>query len=347
MNTFVLLLFGPSSFNRYRAFLTGVLCLLTCGVFYLVPARGDESGGRQSQSARPGEAKTATGHSLSEEEELAATRISLSLRAVPLHEALDFLAATHKLRFVYGAVPDATISATLEDAPLLPVLAAVLEQTGFQMHRAGRTIWVLRRQGAALVPPLGVYSIKIPAGSRAATPHSPATSEKIRGGSWEIWTRSFAPPAGWILPETAQGRVGVQFGPQTRSTAGWRFTPLRLPVVTSPQTVNPFIAVLRPPATGQTAYARWTMSLRTLPRGMHLLLELPAEATLYVNGALLFRRRKGLQRIDLSHLLRLGNNCVALQLEEEEPPERAKKPAILFRYIWLLPGQTIVVPSGN
>ena len=62
------------------------------------------------------------------------------------------------------------------------------------------------------------------------------------------------------------------------------------------------------------------MKLRDIPLGAQLLVETSAPATLYVNGAPMLRRRSGRQLIDLSQVLRIGDNSLALQWEPETPP---------------------------
>jgi hypothetical protein len=73
------------------------------------------------------------------------------------------------------------------------------------------------------------------------------------------------------------------------------------------------------------------MKLRDIPLGAQLVVETSSPATFYVNGAPLFRRRSGKQQLDLSQVLRVGENCVAL---EWEPSGMTSPPTLYFEWFF-------------
>jgi hypothetical protein len=109
------------------------------------------------------------------------------------------------------------------------------------------------------------------------------------------------------------------------------------------------------PTNKASVWLRWRLPLRFVPRGARLLLETPVAATLYVNGASLLSHRSGLSTLDLSRVLLVGENYLALHLANVPPELReirtrqarknlpvaadASPPSNpLFRYEWVFDG---------
>lgn len=306
-------------------------------------------------------------------------RGSLSMRAAPMSQIFTLLGAMTPLRFRYASPPDAVLTAEWKDTLLVPALQRTLQAARWQMQREGVDVFVFpakqstdssgsvqgwqywndaspppRRWMAmdALKPPKVVQTKPASAGTsnagtaKAGTPLSPSKSAARQpsgnSGSNRIVVRWRTEPtastsAAWSNVTSdvdARQRPGVRvFAPQGTSRPSAK-----------PQTTGSA-------ATADTsAWLRWRLPLRFVPRGARLLLETPAAATLYVNGAPLMSRRSGINTIDLSRVLITGENYLALHLANV-PPElrsgvesgiavaeasREQKP--LFRYEWIFDG---------
>lgn len=209
---------------------------------------------------------------------------SLSLRGAPLPRMLTLLEQTTGLHFRYGAPPDTVVDTSFNNAPLLPTLAALLRNEGFVMQRAGYEVFLFRAAGA--------------------TPAAQAIP-----AAWTYWTLPTPPPADWMVGQTLPAT-----GSEPSSSA-WQAANVQ-PVYAH----APGVTVTLPPRAANAANAqldgpvwlRWPLLLRHLPAGAQLLLETPAGANVYVNGAPLLRRWQGKKLLDLSHVLHVGLNCLAL-----------------------------------
>lgn len=201
---------------------------------------------------------------------------------MPLSRLLDVVASSSTLRFHYATVPDVLISASCDNAPLLPVLDSLLHQSGFKLQRARDELFVIPLDGT---------------------------------DGWHYWGRSSPPPATWVgdsLVTVSPGMAGVPGlpGNGNASDEGWAPANLRV------ETARPGIGVLLPAAPGGSFtspwYTRWPLQLRHVPRQLRLLLRVPAETTLFANGAPVLRHFEGTRVVDLSGLLHEGSNMLAL-----------------------------------
>lgn len=229
-----------------------------------------------AQAASPADAASAP-------DPLQEAHFSLSLRGAPLPRMLTLLEEPTGLHFRYGAPPDTVVDTSFNNAPLLPTLAALLRNEGFQMQRVGYDVFLFR----------------------AAFPTSAAQAMPM---AWSYWTLPTPPPSAWVVGQTTTATGNSQ------PLGAWQAATLQ-PVYEQ----RPGVAVTLPVALNAAnaqpsgpVWLRWPLWLRHLPAGAQLLLETPAEANVYVNGAPLWRRWRGKRRLDLSHVLHVGLNCLAL-----------------------------------
>ena len=256
------------------------------------------------------------------------SQVSLSLRETPVTHMMSLLTLMTNVHFRYATPPDAKITATFNEVPLVPTLAAWLGATGFELHHAGSDYFVFRDVTA---PPFLPTADVLPG---AAKP--PVVTSAAVPPSWQYWSWPVAPPARWMMPG-ATGSATMEMEARSAAETGWQ--PATQGIIPE---LYPGISVTVPAlATGHGAakpiYLRCLMPLKFVPDGAQLVLETPAEATLYVNGSLLLRRWKGRRVLDLSRVLTAGHNCLSIQWS----PEAAKAVATgspVLRYEWFFAG---------
>src|SRR5437016_1861707 len=69
-------------------------------------------------------------------------RFSLTLRRQPLAQMLALVERATAVRFRCGALPDAPISVTAQDAPLFATLEPLFQEMGFAMRRDGLNVFL-------------------------------------------------------------------------------------------------------------------------------------------------------------------------------------------------------------
>ncbi|HVF09712.1 MAG TPA: hypothetical protein VNA16_02865 [Abditibacteriaceae bacterium] len=267
---------------------------------------------------------------------IAESHISLSLRDAPVAHMLSLLSAMTELNFRYATPPDGTITATFNDVPLVPTLTTWLGALGFDLRRAGSDFFVFRNM---VRQPLAPDARVAPAAPQTAS-RSPGSGGAIPS-SWQYWSRPAPPSAGWKMPGAA-GSLAMELGARARSDAGWR--PAAQRIIWE---MHPGIAVAIPahplPARSGPAtpvYLRCLIPLRFVPRGAQLLVEIPAEATLYVNGAPVLQRWKGRRVVDLSRVLAPGHNCLSIQWSRVGLDKGGATATALLRYEWFFAGDS-------
>ena len=256
------------------------------------------------------------------------SRFTLSLRQEPLSDMMALIETATAVRFRCGTLPDALISVNAQDAPLLATIEPLFQDMGFTMRRDGMNLFV--------------FSNRAP-GAMDNHPAQPV--------SWTLWKGKAAPPVGWANARTATaqkltGRVTAESlikgsplslawnAPQsdTLKNANWQNVSVQLDTAK-----HPGIAVVAPQAGKESpVWMRWPLNLREVPPGAQLLLETPADVTLFVNGAPLLSGRRGPMLVDLGRVLQRGANCLALHWPRV--PQDLKG-APLLRYEWFVAGK--------
>jgi hypothetical protein len=276
-------------------------------------------------------------------------RCSVALKNAPLAQMLRLLGMATQTQFRYAAPPDATVSATLNQAPFLPTVSNVLNANGFDLRRADSHLWVFRR---ATVP------APLPSGRANERAVIASTVQNLPAWpiSWQVWTRSVTPPTAWMTPP-AQGRAVApgSFSVALRSAApldvvGWQTLNVQLDSARRPG----LLVKLPPAAAPQRVRVRWPLWLRQVPDGAQLLLETDQDATLWVNGAKVWARWQGVRLLDVSSVLQAGSNSLAIEwlaapdavpdapgnspaTSEDETSKIVTTPPVL-RYEWLFAG---------
>ncbi|HEX8234573.1 MAG TPA: hypothetical protein VF600_01315 [Abditibacteriaceae bacterium] len=309
-------------------------------------------------------------------------RGSLSMRAAPMSQIFTLLGAMTPLRFRYASPPDAVLTAEWKDALLLPSLEQTLRAAQWQMHREGVNVFVFpfteQRTDAnsapqgwqywnnASPPPrrwMAMDAIKPPKAVQIRTPVPPTRAQQTA-------------PSGSVRKQpdrnSGSNRIVVRWRtePTAATSVAWSNARLNIDAsqrpgvqVFAPQAIPSLSvkagggeAVSGSAATTDTSvWLRWRLPLHFVPRGGRLLLETPVAATLYVNGAPLLSHRSGINTIDLSRVLLVGENYLALHLANVPPELRAARtagankdvsavadaahePGPLFRYEWIFDG---------
>lgn len=262
------------------------------------------------------------------------TRFSASLRGEPLQQLLTLIGHTTQTRFRYGAPVDTLVTETFDNAPLWPTLEALLLKSGFHMWRSQDAVFIFRNQA---LPPLAAPSSATRAkvgsfvkGAPVRVLPSPAVSRTVAPAAWQYWVKATPPPEEWTMPPPSN-RILTE--PVANTAAGWRNADLAITATKRPG------VTLRLPSKVTSRFLRWPMKLREIPLGAQLLVETSADATFYVNGAPMFRRRSGRQLLDLSQVLRIGDNCLALQWEppaksDTSHSEQESAPAPTLHFEW-------------
>ncbi|HEY0075521.1 MAG TPA: hypothetical protein VGB77_15595 [Abditibacteriaceae bacterium] len=265
------------------------------------------------------------------------SRFSLSLRQEPLSDMMALIETATAVRFRCGTLPDALISVHAQDAPLLATIEPLFQDMGFAMRRDGMNLFI--------------FSNRTP-GALENNPTQPV--------SWDLWKGAGAPPAGWAnarttLPPKLTGRVTAESlikgsplalgwnAPQADNlkNANWQNAGIQLDTAH-----HPGIAIAAPQKELKEApvWMRWPLALREVPPGAQLLLETPADVTLFVNGAPLLANRHGTMLVDLGRVLQRGANCLALHWPRV--PQDLKG-APLLRYEWFVAGKMNVPATAS
>ncbi|MDQ3814645.1 MAG: hypothetical protein M3347_11930 [Armatimonadota bacterium] len=279
-----------------KSYLTSLVLSLI--LHLAVATHGDEVPNREPVDVAPAEVPQPTAQELLED-----SRFSMTLQNAPLSRMLALLETTTPVRFRYGAPPDAVVTTSFQDAPLFPTLESLLRKAGFQMRRVDADIFLFQRAANAQV------------------------------STWRYWNRPGPPPANWTNPQASlpvPQKVAAASNSPARNEAAWRPVDVAVDANRRPG------VIVTLPTTSDSAvlpvWLRWPLTLRHVPRGAQLMLETPAEATLYVNGAALLRRWKGRRLIDLDQVLQRGHNCLAIRWRAGRSEERNATP--LLRYEW-------------
>lgn len=256
------------------------------------------------------------------------SRFTLSLRQEPLSDMMALIETATAVRFRCGTLPDALISVNAQDAPLLATIEPLFQDMGFAMRRDGLNVFV--------------FSNRAP-GAMENNPSQPV--------SWNIWKGKGAPPVGWVNARVSQtskltGRVTAESlikgsplalgwnAPQADNlkSANWQNASVQLDTAK-----HPGIAVVAPKNEKEApVWMRWPLHLREVPPGAQLLLETPADVTLFVNGAPLLSQRRGTMLVDLGRVLQRGDNCLALHWRRVTTDLQG---APLLRYEWFVAGK--------
>jgi hypothetical protein len=269
------------------------------------------------------------------------SRFSLSLRQEPLSDMMALIETATAVRFRCGTLPDALISVNAQDAPLLATIEPLFQDMGFAMRRDGMNLFI--------------FSNRMP-GALENNPTQPV--------SWDLWKGTGAPPTGWAnarttLPPKLTGRVTAESlikgsplalgwnAPQADNlkNSNWQNVGIQLDTAH-----HPGIAVAAPQKQPNKelkeapVWMRWPLALREVPPGAQLLLETPANVTLFVNGAPLLSGRKGSMLVDLGRVLQRGANCLALHWPRV-PADL--KGAPLLRYEWFVAGKMNVPAAAS
>jgi hypothetical protein len=69
--------------------------------------------------------------------------LTLVLKAAPLSLLLKQIENATSLKFRYATPPDATVSASFQNAPLFPTLDDALRPQGFSLAREGQVVWLV------------------------------------------------------------------------------------------------------------------------------------------------------------------------------------------------------------
>jgi len=262
-------------------------------------------------------------------EAVADSHISLSLRDAPVTHMLSLVSSLTTVKFRYATPPDARITATFNDVPLVPTLTAWMGATGFELQRAGADFFVLRDTARQSLLP---RTITIPAIRQTKVPSIGNNGDSAPG--WAYWSRPAPPPATWVVP-AASGSIVVGMGTRARQENARDEDAWRSAAQSLMPELRPGVSVAMPSQNGGgPLYLRCQIPLKFVPPGAQLILDTPAEATLYVNGALVLRRWKGRRILDLSRMLTAGHNCLAIKWfpiarEKALPPGTP-----LLRYEW-------------
>jgi hypothetical protein len=311
-------------------------------------------------------------------EDPAQLRGSLSMRAAPMSQVFTVLGAMTPLRFRYASPPDAVLTAEWKDDLLLPSLHSALQSVNWQMRREGINVFVF--PAAAPESDSGASPFKAaPHGwqywNDASPPPRRWMAVDVRKPLQPVQTNRPNRSRSLHKPTTTNSGsnrivVGWRTEPTAATVAAWKdaaletdasqrpgigvFVPRAASFSLEKTTAAPTGA--RSAATNKASvWLRWRLPLRFVPRGARLLLETPVAATLYVNGASLLSRRSGLSTLDLSRVLLVGENYLALHLanvplelwEIQTRQARRNLPIAadssppsnpLFRYEWVFDG---------
>jgi hypothetical protein len=307
-------------------------------------------------------------------------RGSLSMRAAPMSQIFTLLGAMTPLRFRYASPPDAVLTAEWKDALLLPALEKTLQAARWQVQREGVNVFVFPTKHAtdssgapqgwqywndASPPPrrwMAMDALRPPKVVQTKLASSPTGTG--RAGTAKAGTPT-EPPKSVVRQNTGNSgsnRIVVRWRtePTAATSEAWSDVILDIDAtqrpgvrVFAPGDTSRSSAKLQVTGTAETldgsAWLRWRLPLRFVPRGARLLLETPVAATLYVNGAPLLSRRSGINTIDLSRVLIAGENYLALRLADVPPELRGIKNGLavaatareqrpLFRYEWIFDG---------
>jgi len=279
-------------------------------------AQGADLPGTAIESAAVTAEPSEASHAEAPDDLLANARFSMELRGAPLSRMLSLLEVMTPVRFRYGAPPDALVTTSAQDVPLFPTLDTLLNQVGFQTQRAGGSVFLFRAAPQPPLVPTSSSALRV-SPNRTARPAARGTQRKAGSPlTWSYWTGSGPPPADWMAPQTLPQGMSAGTPSRPRSADDWRPADVALDAARRPGvivTVTPRRQATVDKTHRSTAvWLRWPMVLRNVPRGAQLMLETPAEATLYVNGAPLVRRWKGQRSIDLGQVLQPGSNCLAM-----------------------------------
>jgi hypothetical protein len=245
---------------------------------------------------------------------------------------MSLLSLLTSVNFRYATPPDAKITATFNEVPLVPTLAAWLGATGFELHQAGSDYFVFRDVTA---PPFLPTAAVLPGAVKP--PAAAVKSNTAVPSSWQYWSRSTAPPARWMMPG-ATGSAAMEMGALSSVETGWHPAAQGIIAEMHPGISITVPAVASPSGSPKSIYLRCLMPLKFVPNGAQLVLETPAEATLYVNGALLLRNWKGRRVLDLSRVLVAGHNCVSIQWAPGAQEKASATGSPLLRYEWFFAG---------
>ena len=299
----------------------------------IAQANGAQANGAQANGMRVAELNEAVPEASAPVPTVGA-HFSLKVHDAPLSQVLRLMESMTPLRFRYGALPDAVISLDADNVPLLPTLQNVLAGAGWQMRLAQSDVFLLR----AAPPTPNSPSFVAPA---FVAPAFVAPDVQESDSSWVFWNGMGAPPARWMTLDKPRLKSS---SPASNANAGtnanadanavvnassaasiWRAAALEVEANVRPGVqVFQLIDAANVGGTARAeeaasamestsgAWARWSFSLSFVPRGARLLVDTPEKATLYVNGAPLLTRWSGLRSIDLSLVLRRGDNRLAI-----------------------------------